>query len=77
LRTAVAIEPNCAPAWLEIGLANAQRGELTAAHKALGQIEAVLALAANRPPASGYERGLVAVDPGGLAFLRSVTGGGR
>jgi cytochrome c-type biogenesis protein CcmH/NrfG len=74
LEAAVRLEPHCAPAWLEIGLARVEEGELATARQALSRVEAALAAARRRPPESDYERALVRVERGALARLRVRCG---
>jgi hypothetical protein len=71
---AARLEPNCAPAWVEIGLLRLEGGELATARHALARVEAALALARRYPPESGYERELVRVDRVSLMQLRVRCG---
>ncbi len=77
LRTAVALEPNCAPAWIELVLLDLDGGEVTAARQALGRAEGALALARGRVLVSDYERAMVRVDHRTLERLRLRCGVGR
>jgi hypothetical protein len=71
---AARLEPHCAPAWLEIGLARIEEGELATARQALARLDAALAAARRRPPESEYERALVRLDRRALDRLRVRCG---
>jgi tetratricopeptide (TPR) repeat protein len=77
LGAAVRLEPNCAPAWVELALLRLDGGEMAAARRALGRAEAGLALARGRAMVSDYERAMATVDHLTLARLRLRCGVAR
>jgi hypothetical protein len=77
LETAVRLEPNCAPAWLELALLRLDGGEIAAATAALAKIDGALSSSRGKVPVSDYERAMVTVDRVSLVRLRVRCGVSR
>jgi tetratricopeptide (TPR) repeat protein len=77
LNAAVALEPNCVPAWLDRAVLYLAQGELAPARDALRQAEAAVARSREATFVSAYERALASADPVTLERLRTATGEAR
>ncbi len=77
LEAAVRLEPNCAPAWIELALLRGDEGEIMAARQAFAHAEEALARAHGRVLETAYERAMVHVDALTLARLRLRYGVAR
>lgn len=73
-RSATGLEPNFVQAWLELGLIQLERGEISAAHRSLDRIEGALSRSLQTRFVSSYERGLAEVDPIRLRRLSGALG---
>lgn len=76
LRAAVAMEPNCVPAWLETSRLEMEAGRLSQARAALDRAERALAAARRVTFLGGYDRALATADPVVLERLRHGLRGG-
>jgi hypothetical protein len=74
LNAAVALEPNCVPAWIDRAVLSLAQGELGSARNALRRAEAALARSRGATFVSAYERALASADAVTLDRLRSATG---
>jgi Flp pilus assembly protein TadD len=73
---AVRLEPNCAPAWIELAYLHLAQGEIGAARAALGRAQAIVRDARGRSFVTAYERALASADPAAVARLRAALGEG-
>ena len=73
---AVRLEPNCAPAWVELAYLHLALGEIGAARGALDRAEAIVREARGRSFVTAYERALASADPEAVARLRAALGEG-
>ncbi len=73
---AVRLEPNCAPAWIELAYLHLAQGEIGAARAALGRAQAIVREARGRSFVTAYERALASPDPAAVARLRAALGEG-
>jgi hypothetical protein len=76
LRTAVAVEPNCVPCWLELATLGVESGNVEEARAALERADAARLLGRRTTFVSEYERRLATADPELLGRLRASLGGG-
>jgi len=73
-RSATALEPNFVEAWVELGLTQLERGEISAAKDSLERAERARRLSQRTRFVGNYERGLAEVDSARLRRLRSALG---
>ncbi|MBZ5587294.1 MAG: O-antigen ligase family protein [Acidobacteriia bacterium] len=76
LGTAVLLEPNCAPAWLELATLRLAQGEVEQAHEALRRAEAATRRASGATFVTDYERELARLDSATVSRLRAALGEG-
>jgi len=77
-QSAVAVEPNCVPCWLELATLGVETGDVDQARAALERAEAARQLGRRTTFVSAYERRLASADPELLGRLRASLGeGGR
>lgn len=77
LSTAVTLEPNCVPAWLELARVDLERGAIEQAQRSLRHAELALERSQGVVFVSSYERAMASPDPVLLARLRASLGGSR
>jgi hypothetical protein len=71
LGTAVLLEPNCAPAWLELATLRLAQGEMALARECLQRAEAACRRARGVTFVTAYEMELARLDPGAVARVRA------
>ncbi|HVN75865.1 MAG TPA: tetratricopeptide repeat protein, partial [Thermoanaerobaculaceae bacterium] len=77
LGAAVLLEPNSAPAWLELASLHLDAGEVEAARAALLTAEDIVRHAHGVSFVTDYERELARFDPSAAARVRAAVGGAR
>jgi hypothetical protein len=74
IRTAVLLEPNCAPAWLELATLHLAQGEVETARASLHRAEAAARRASGVTFVTAYEYELARLEPSMTSRLRAALG---